>query len=135
MSALKEKSKQNFDAAKLLMDQGYLTPSVHCSYYSCLQLLKYSIKFFFGVEYSDLNRNIAASNKNSHQYIIDYVYNELARNLGSYEARMFKRDIKDLKFFREESDYDDIIIEREKCNKAYTYAMNLRDFLRNNLHL
>jgi len=135
LSALREKSNQNFDAAKTLMDNGYLAPSIHCSYYSCFQLLKYSINFFFGIEYSDLSSNIASSNKNTHRYIIDYVYDELSKNVSSIEARNFKREIKDLKFFREESDYEVTAIQWTQCNKAYNLALNLRGYLIKTFHV
>ena len=117
------------------MDQGYHAPSVHCSYYSCLQLLKYSINFFFGVEYSDLKRNIASSKKNSHQYIIEYVSKNLSGNVSITEERNFTRKIKDLKFYREASDYEDTNVDWGNCNKAYSKASDLREFLIKRLNL
>ncbi|MDY0280344.1 MAG: hypothetical protein RBR35_07270 [Salinivirgaceae bacterium] len=55
MSYLRQKSEFNLDAAKLLQSNSLFAPSVHCSYYSCLQLLKATIIEFFGVSYEELD--------------------------------------------------------------------------------
>ena len=47
MIGLKNKSEINSDAAKLLHDKNYYAPSIHCSYYSCLQLMIYSLNSHF----------------------------------------------------------------------------------------
>ncbi|NLU38559.1 MAG: HEPN domain-containing protein [Bacteroidales bacterium] len=136
MDQLKQKSEFNFLAAELLLKENLYAPSVHCSYYSCLQLIKFSIKDFFGVEYSVLSSNIANSkNINSHKYMIEFVKNELKGNIDSQSERDFSRHIKDLKQFREESDYDDIEIVREMGEKALSLAREVRLFLKQNLHV
>jgi hypothetical protein len=59
MSKLKEKSEFNFDAARLLIDKYLFAPSIHCSYYSCFQLMKFTMKNYFNISYDELNRNIS----------------------------------------------------------------------------
>jgi len=135
MSKLKEKSKFNITAAKLLIDNDLYCSSVHCSYYSCFQLLKFVIKDFFGIDYDILGTQIAQSRKKTHQFIIEHVTNEINRNIGFRDAQNFKRRIKDLKTFREESDYEDIEISFEQGRKAYDIAIELRSFITQKFHV
>ncbi len=135
MSRLKEKSLFNIESAKLLIDNNLYCSSVHCSYYSCFQLLKFAIKDFFGIDYDTLSSQIRTSNKNTHQYIIAFVRDEIENNVGQFEARVFKRKITDLKQFREEADYENIEVDIEQGNKAYQLAGEIRLFLSQTFHL
>ena len=135
MDQLKEKSEFNFLAAELLLKNNLYAPSVHCSYYSCLQLIKFSIKAFFEIEYSDLSSNIASSDKNSHKYMIEFVKNGMNGKIDRFGERDFSRNMKDLKQFREESDYEDLEVKREKGEKALILAAEIRQFLKQNLHV
>jgi uncharacterized protein (UPF0332 family) len=135
MSKLKEKSEFNINAAELLIANAYFAPSVHCSYYSCFQLLKFTIKNFFGIEYDILASNISSSRKKTHQFVIDYIASELIGFTGREESRKFKRTIKDLKQFREESDYDNIEIGEDKGKTALRKAKEIRKYLKTNFHV
>jgi len=129
MSKLKQKSNFNIDAAKLLIKEAHYAPSVHCSYYSCYQLLKYTIKDFFGVNYEDQAVNISTTGQKSHQYVVNYVSRELKSFTNSEESTNFKRKVKDLKQFRIESDYENIEVGIEKAQKAYDKAIEIRSYL------
>lgn len=126
MSKLRQKSDINIAAAKLLLDKTYYASSVHCSYYSCFQLLKYTIMDFFGIDYVTLSSNISTSEQNTHQYIINFISNKLTEYAGSNDSRDFKRKIKDLKQYRFESDYENIDVTFDKGNVALTKAMEIR---------
>jgi len=127
MSKIKQKSEFNLAAAKLLIENNYYAPSVHCSYYSCFQLLKYTIKNFCGLDYDMQSKNISSSKLHTHQYIINYITGKLKEKVNFQESRNFKLKIKDLKQFRLESDYENIEIGFEKSNKAYRIANEIRD--------
>lgn len=129
MSKIRQKSDFNIDAAEKLLKEAYYAPSVHCSYYSCFQLLKFTIKSFFGIDYETQSITIASTKQNSQQYVINYVTNELVKFVGLKESREFKRSIKDLKQFRVESDYENIEIGSEKGNDAFNKAKEIRTFL------
>ncbi len=135
MSKLKEKSLFNITASKLLIDNNLYCSSVHCSYYSCFQLMKFTMKDFFDVDYSVLGTKISLSGKKTHRYIIDYLENEIHKNAGLRDARNFKHKIKDLKVFREESDYENVEISIEQGQKAYNIANELRSFLTQQFHV
>lgn len=129
MSKIRQKSNFNIDAAKLLIKEAYFAPSVHCSYYSCYQLLKYTIKDFFGVNHEDQAVNISTTGQKTHQYVVNYVSRELKRLTNSDESTKFKRKVKDLKQFRIESDYENIEVGIEKAQKAYDKAIEIRSYL------
>lgn len=135
MSKLKEKSLFNIAAAELLISNNLYCSSVHCSYYSCFQLMKFAIKDFFGINYDTLRDQVAQSPRNTHRYIIDYIEGEISKNIGLKEARQFKHKIKDLKAFREESDYENIEITIDQGRKAYSIANELRSFLSQTFHV
>ncbi len=137
MSKLKEKSDFNLKSAKLLIDKNYFSSSVHCSYYSCFQLLKYIMKYFNGVSYSQLTIDIRQSpKKNSHGYVIQYITDQLIDfSNDKSEALKIRHKIKDLKLFREESDYDDLEIKYQKSISAYNSAEEIRQYLVKNYNL
>ncbi len=135
MSKLKQKSDFNIDAASALLEQSLFAPSVHCSYYSCFQLLKYTIKDFFGIDYETQAVNISTSKQKTHQYVVNYITNELKSLTSVIESRDFKRKINDLKQFRVESDYENIEISFDKGNEAFNKANEIRSYVINNFNV
>lgn len=135
MSKLRQKSDFNINSAEYLIASAFYAPSVHCSYYSCFQLLKYTIKEFFGIDYDTLATNISNSQYNTHKYVINYVTDELTRFVGIEESRKFKRTINDLKLFREESDYENIEINLDKGEAALRKAKEIRQYLVTNFNV
>lgn len=125
MSKLKEKAKFNLDAAELLQKKNLFAPSVHCSYYSCFQLMKFTIKDFFGISYEQLRIKIQTTNQKVHSYIIGFIGNQIMDNNRS-EYALFHRKIKDLKEFREMSDYENVEVDIDQSQKALDAAKYLR---------
>lgn len=135
MSKLRQKSNFNFTAAETLLNQSLYAPSVHCSYYACFQLLKFTVKDFFGIDYEKQAINISTTGQQSHQYVINYLTNELKQLAGIDESRKFKRTITDLKQFRVESDYENIEIGSVKGNEAFIKAKEIRSYLIKNFNV
>ena len=135
MSKLRQKSDFNIDAASALLEQSLFAPSVHCSYYSCFQLLKYTIKDFFGVDYETQAVNISMTKQKTHQYVVNYITNELISLTSIIESRDFKRKINDLKQFRVESDYENIEVNSEKGNEAFNKANEIRSYIIKNFNI
>lgn len=135
MSKLRQKSDFNIDAAEALLKQSFFAPSVHCSYYSCFQLLKFTIKDFFGVDYKTQANNVTMSKQKTHQYVINFVTDELIKLANILEGQDFKRKIKDLKHFREESDYEDIEVNYDKGDKAYRKAKEIRLYIKKKFNI
>lgn len=135
MSKLKEKSKFNIDAAQMLLNNALYAPSVHCSYYSCFQLMKHTIKYFFGVDYDTQSANISTSKQQTHQYVISYIFNELHNFVDRSECLKFRRKIKDLKQYRTESDYANIEVGVDKGKEALDKAKDIRTYMINNFNV
>ena len=136
MSKLREKSEFNIEAAEMLIESFLYAPSVHCSYYSCFQLLKYTMNDFFDVSYEELSRKISNSKLSTHSYVIKYISNELIVLTGKIESeRKFTRKIKELKHFRAESDYENIEVSNDKGTQALQLAQGLRRYLITNFNL
>jgi len=135
MTKLKQKSGFNFDAAEILIKSNYYAPSVHCSYYSCFQLMKFALKDFCGIEYKDLEKKIADDKQQTtHVFVI----NELGKVFLKFDKliyREFNSKIKDLKTFRIDSDYKDIEIISDQGEKAFKLAGEIRTLLIENLNL
>ena len=130
MSNLKNKSELNIQAAKKLIEENLYAPSVHCSYYSCFQLLKFKMNDFFDISYEQLGVNTSSSHKGTHKYIIDYIKNQIKNNIDRDTSLYFSRQIKDLKLYRERSDYEEIEIRKDESDKAFRKAENVIKFIK-----
>jgi hypothetical protein len=135
VSALKNKSEINLQAAKLLNEKDFYAPSIHCAYYSVLQLMKFAVCDSIGISYEKQDREInalksqKASAKGTHEYLIMKV-EDVIRQVDKPNFTDFTRNIKDLRRFRTKSDYDDVIITYEQSNKAFGLANDLRSQLK-----
>jgi len=135
MSKLREKSNFNFSAAESLVGQSLYAPSIHCAYYSCFQLLKHTINNFCGISYEQQSKEIISLKQKSHQYVINYITNELNKHVDFKESKDFKRKIKDLKQFRVESDYENIEINMDKSQQAIVLANEIRTYVIKNFNV
>ena len=138
MSYLKEKSNFNIDAAELLQNKSLFAPSVHCSYYSCLQLMKVAINEFLEISFEELDLEIKTAKEenkgNTHEYIIKKIGDNIRYN-SKAEFRIFHRNIKDLKNFRVRSDYEDFQITTTESFKAFNIAKEIRTQLKETFHV
>lgn len=125
MSFLKQKSEFNIDAAEQLISTNLYAPSVHCSYYSCLQLFKHIVCKKIGVSYKEQEKELNSdeNKKTSHNYIRDKV---LERITERYKKREIKQNFQDLKTYRIASDYNNESVDIEKANKAQKVAQTIR---------
>jgi len=129
MSKLREKSKFNLEAAEVLINENLYAPSVHCSYYSCLQRIKSILPEYYAISFNQIDLNVRAGTENEHGYLIRFISKQIRETFGSDEYAKFKRDIGDLKEFRIHSDYKDIQITSDQSNKAYQKALDINRFL------
>jgi hypothetical protein len=128
MSYLKAKSEFNKSAAELLYDNNLYAPSVHCAYYSCLQLIKFLVKDFMNVDYPDQKIESDHLKQNSHEYVIRKLLNEV-HGLSRLDYIDLRRNIYDLKSFREISDYENQIVDIDLSKKSIDKANAIRNYL------
>jgi uncharacterized protein (UPF0332 family) len=126
MPELLNKSELNLNAAEYLFKKGHYATVCHPAYYSCLQLIKYKIKKNLKIDYPQQSSETSASyNGNTHVYLISKVKSEIKRKRGIEEAKIFDREIKDLKELREKADYQNISICFSDCDRAIKKAKEL----------
>lgn len=141
MSYLKQKSEQNIIAAEFLIKEGLHAPSVHCSYYSSFQLTKHTLNSFFGINYeeqeselNELKQSKGAKGIGSHEYVINRFSGKL-RDLSKNEYLSFNRNIKELKAFRNQSDYFNKKVTSEQSKRAYRLSEEIVGMLKKNCHV
>ena len=88
MSFLNNKSDFNLEGAKLLIENSLYAPSVHCSYYSVFQKLKYKYTTKASISYDELTQNIFADKRNTHKYVIDEFCNFIQDRYKKRELAM-----------------------------------------------
>lgn len=131
---LKQKSEFNADAAELLIRNNNYAPSVHCSYYSVFQLMKFTMKEFIGVDYDTIDMNVASRKTGEHQYIRNEILNVI-RNSDYSEYSRMSRNLKDLYQFRIDSDYKNIEVNSEKAEKAKSFSRDIISYIKKNFHV
>lgn len=127
MAHLKNKSEFNIDAATLLISSNCYAPSVHCSYYAVYQLMKHYFVRYKRITYEDLSNLMRSDRRRtSHKYLIEEYFQYVKRDSGykidRISLRNLERKVNDLKHFREESDYDNMLITIEYADKALEYS-------------
>jgi len=122
LSFLNNKSEFNLVGAQLLIYNNLYAPSVHCSYYSVFQKLKYKYVLKKDISYDDLAQMIILDTRNTHRYVIEEFCNFIQDRL---KKRDLKNKINDLKAFRVESDYEDLEINIDKSNLALSKSKEI----------
>jgi hypothetical protein len=123
MAVLKNKSEFNIDSAQLLISNTYHAPSVHCSYYSCVQLMKYAVKKETRSEYVDIETEWGNSKTTFHTWIINKIHTLLKTK--QVDSSDFQRNIGKLKQWRVQADYSDLNIDSTFSDKAINLAKEI----------
>jgi hypothetical protein len=130
MSVLKNKSDESYIAAKLLIDNKHFSSSVHCSYYSCIQLMKYILIDLEGKTEDDLLAEQQLNKEHSHEYLINYFIKLLQQN-GVYKTyRNSIGELPKLKVLRVKADYKAINIIEEEAIQAHSLSKKITTDLR-----
>jgi len=123
MSNLLSKASENYKVAHSLIISGNnLAPSVHCSYYACLQTTIHIL-----LEREKITPDVSGGAA-SHEYLIAELIKELDKD---YVAIKEFNKIRDLKNFRKDSDYTAQLITLPTAKKAQEVSLDLKAFFRN----
>ena len=114
MSILLDKSKGSTAAALLLRDQSLYASSVHCAYYSCIQLVSHILINDYGVDGMKAYRERKNPNEGSHEALIHRFIKELLTDYPGEgrRARDIRNDVFQLKEKRTDADYKEIEITK-----------------------
>lgn len=138
---LRDKAITNLDAASVLKElpNRHHCSSVHCSYYSCFQAIKYIILSDFGLTDSDIIQNRETESyilngrrvqPSEHDYLIRYIHKSIISLKQLKDAQEFNESISKLKSLRNNADYKPIIIEKDKSDSALNYAETVHKILK-----
>lgn len=126
MDILKKKSDDSADAANLLFSRSLYSPSVHCSYFSSLQLAKHLLLNKYHMNAVLFDRK----DKDSHKFIIDNILNKIKSELQDNKMYSeFNSKMTSLKRFRIESDYKQIVSNSSVAFKSMSYSTELNRIL------
>ncbi len=124
MSYLKQKSDENEKAALHLLNLNMFASSIHCTYYSCFQLILHI--FLTKDVCSEYELSKIKKNEGSHNETI----NKIASKIYSRDTkRSFNSAMNTLKKFRREADYLNLEITSEKADKATDLNIKIKTYL------
>jgi hypothetical protein len=117
---LKQKSEENAKAAQLLADRKnkYYAASIHCSYYSSIQMLMYILNTKYHIPYQQQEKEADSIRKGTHNYLIDEIGVRLKKKQDATQIRRIQKNIRDLKDLRKGADYKPVQIDILKAQRA-----------------
>lgn len=125
MSVLKTKSDENYRSSQILLNQSFFSSSVHCSYYSCVQIMKHILLQIDNKTENDIYEEQRANDNNLHEYLINYFVNKLRdNNLYSTYRNSIGR-LTELKLLRNKADYKEIVISESEAIRANTLSSQI----------
>ena len=133
MSNWEIKAVDNQKSARFLIDTGLFSSSVHCSYYSNVQLIMHIFLVSFGWTKREIERNRrhgSFDEKGFHNWIEKEIRNSLYKKEVSNKYKQYiLRALPQLKSLRVKADYDDILINEKKSSDALNMSKQLTDLL------
>ncbi len=132
MCKLENKSGINQSAAELLSDKGFYAPSVHCSYYSCIQLMKHLLLCCYKKSEQTIFQEVKdGTDHNFHNYIINFFVREIShKSRNKNDSSTFRNKINSLKALRNKADYEAKDVDSPSCRAAITTSVEIIDMLR-----
>ncbi|PLX00060.1 MAG: hypothetical protein C0594_16150 [Marinilabiliales bacterium] len=133
MSHLKNKSNLSLKAAKHLeSNTNYYNSTVHCAYYSCLQMTKYILE----KEYQLQGELQANQGRGSHDYMLKRMRGIIKDNKGKrFNAIDYYENCTELKTLRVNADYNNIEILETNAQEAIKFADEVIRILTNNFSI
>lgn len=135
MSLILNKADENRLAAKVLIENNYYSASVHSSYYSILQYMKHLLLSKVELTEEDLKAKMTSEKTGMHRIIRQEISATIKDARDTYpEIRgtfvTYRSLFNDLKTFRENSDYYEVMISKDNANKALSKSVELRTLLK-----
>lgn len=120
-----QKSEMSYKAFLCLQDHEHLSPSIHCCYYSCFQLvLAFLIKF--KPEKYEEYKNEKASHTKQIKLFLDAYFGVDFENATRVKDQLFE-----LKELRNEADYSELQITKEMVKSSGERLTDIRKKIQN----
>ena len=129
MSHLLAKSEQNKTAASFLIDKSCYASSVHCGYYSCIQLIIHILQTDYSEEYEASSDIYRKNRKGLHVSYIDLI-SDCVQPRERRKKRDLKNKLLELRSLRVDSDYKEEEIDEFKANKARERADEIHKLIK-----
>lgn len=134
MGILKDKAELSFKTAGFLISEKYYNPSIHCSYYSCIQLMLDVFLEKLKISESMLEtqaKTFMQVNRTGHHvfYIQKMRDSLLAKGATVLEINSWHNDLSQLKQKRETSDYSRVPCVPTEAELAKGKAKSVRDLI------
>lgn len=130
MNNLKYKSECNISSAHLLFSKNFFAPSVHCSYYSCFQLMLHIQRSDFKKSDEEVHTGWENSKKSMHNWLCNLMKKEFALRSNELSKRKFNKNISILRNLRVLADYENEPIEGYKAIYGINLATGILDQLK-----
>ena len=111
MPEIKNKSVRKLNAAQYLINEGFYTESVHCSYYSSFLYMKYILHHIPSEKGRVTYNNQELKGASSHEYILRLIKERINSLLKRKNIEASFRYLKDM---RNEADYSAKLISAEE---------------------
>lgn len=122
---LKQKSEDNLKAAQLLHDERLCNSSVHCSYYSCLQMMKHYLCNISNISYDD-QADCCGLEMGTHKFVYSYFLKILKnKKIIPNDFVTFNTNYTLLKLKREKADYTNKMIGTRESEKSINALNNI----------
>lgn len=136
MSELLKKATSNYNAAELLIDRKNYPPSIHCAYYSCLQIILFLINSKLSKAWTTYQDGLDATKvlnpethtKSLHNLYISFIIQDINRT-DINSRRRFSTDIGILKKNRNDSDYKELEITSAIADNSLELARKINQQL------
>lgn len=128
MRILLDKSVENLDSAKELASLDFFNSSVHCCYYSNIQLMLHILYNNLGIDENEFAKSKEIRNKGSHNRIFSLIKPHLIKS-KNVDLTIFRK-FNDLKSFRSVADYQQKKIIKSDCSRAYYITLELNSFIK-----
>lgn len=129
---LKQKSEDNLKAANLLVNgvEPYCCSSIHCSYYSVIQLMKYILCSKCAIDYDKQDEEKSSLKLGTHVYVFNKIF-ELTPNFTHSEEDIHKiyKNFEKLKKYRIESDYKNLMTTKSLSLTGLRLSNELNNLL------
>ncbi|MBZ0242957.1 MAG: hypothetical protein K8F24_07070 [Bacteroidales bacterium] len=131
MSGWKLKSEKNIKGAELLIKNSLCSSSVHCSYYSNVQLMLHILFTDFGKSESEIETEAKQGSVDENGYH-NWLKNTITRELVTRDfmiVRDFNNFFGQLKALRVKGDYKNSLINESKAIDAVSFSKNINQIL------
>jgi len=131
MSDWKLKSEKNIKSAELLIRNSLCSSSVHCSYYSNVQLMLHILFTDLGkteIEIENDAKQGSIDEKGYHNWLKNTITRELVER-DFMIVRDFNNFFGQLKALRVKGDYKNSIINKNKATDAVCFSISINEIL------